>query len=232
MTTASPPLLNDRSLRFSDYLPPARTSLEHLTIVGLGAIGRQLALLLSQLPFASLTLVDFDSVSEVNLGPQGYYPSHINQLKVEATASDCLLRNPSLPIHTLPSRLTSFDDLGLIPYPTFAFLCVDSMAARTSLSASASCPLIDTRMGAQTAHIIYRDPASPSHHASTLFPDNEALQEPCTLRSTPWCASACASLAFSLMAHHLRGNPLSLPPHHILNLTAMELFSPPRENPQ
>lgn len=219
--------MTDRILRFSDLVAPDRWALEHVAVIGCGAIGRQLALLLSRLPLGSLTLVDPDTVSEVNLGPQGYNPPDIGLPKTQALARDCAAHNPSLPLHTHNLRLSSLSDLGVIaPPPTFVFLCVDSMTARSTLSASCTCPLIDTRMAAQTAHVIHRDPASPAPYTSTLFPDSEALQEPCTLRSTPWCASACAALALCHYSHLLRGNPLSLPSHHILNLVTFELFSP------
>lgn len=215
--------MTTRTARFSSIIDPLAFTTSHLAIIGCGAIGRQLALACSQLPLGSLTLVDPDTVSPENLGPQGYGPSDISHPKPTICARDCSLRNPDLPIHTLPTRLTTFNDLGsLIPTPTFAFLCVDSMSSRSTLSASAPCPLIDTRMSSQTAHILFRSPTNPSPYDSTLFPDAEMHSEPCTGRSTPWCPLAAASIALTLFSRHLLSLPI--PTRLILNLNSLEFF--------
>lgn len=217
--------MTTRATRFSSFLDPIHLSSQHPLVLGVGAIGHQLALALSQLPLGSLTLIDPDTVSEENLGPQGYNPSDINLPKVTACAATCRLRNPTLPIHTLQLRASTLTELGsILPAPTFTFLCVDSMAARSSLSTSCTTPLLDCRMASHTAHFIPRDPSNPAPYTATLFPDSEMLQEPCTGRSTPWCALSAAAIALTLYSHHLRG--IDLPPRLTLNLNSLELFTP------
>ena len=210
-----------RGTRFSSILPAPFLRQQHIIIYGVGAVGRQLALLMSQLPLGSLTLMDPDTASPENLGPQGYHPSDVGLLKVAATASQCVLRNPSLSLLSLPYAATA--PLTPDPLPTFGFLCVDKMSARASISKDCPYPLIDTRMASGTFHLLTRNPLNPDPYTSTLFPDSEMLVEPCTGRSTPWCASACASMAMNLWSQHLRR--IEYPSHLICNLNSLELFN-------
>lgn len=214
-----------RVTRFSSIIAPQIWQNQHVLVIGIGAIGRALSLLLSQLPLGSLTLVDNDTVSGENLGPQGFFESDIGSLKVSVTASECQHRNQNLPLHQINQRITTLADLPpSVPTPTMVFLCVDSMGARDSITSHLppSIPLIDCRMGAQTLNIAYRDPLNPDPYTATLFPDSEALQEPCTGRSTPWCSSSAASLALTIWSLLLRDQPV--PPHITFNLFSLEIF--------
>ena len=53
-------------------------------VIGVGAIGRQVALNLAQIGVSNLELIDPDTVSDVNLGSQGWSPSEVGRLKVVA----------------------------------------------------------------------------------------------------------------------------------------------------
>lgn len=57
-----------------------------MAIVGLGAIGSQLAECLAKLGVSHFTLIDPDVVSEVNLGAQGFYEDEVGLAKVHAVA--------------------------------------------------------------------------------------------------------------------------------------------------
>jgi len=56
-----------------------------VTIIGVGAIGRQVAVQLASLGVRSLQLIDFDSVEQHNVTSQGYRHDEIGQFKVAAT---------------------------------------------------------------------------------------------------------------------------------------------------
>ena len=58
----------------------------NVTVIGVGAIGRQVALQLAALGVRKLQLVDFDTVEITNVTTQGYLKQEIGLSKVEATA--------------------------------------------------------------------------------------------------------------------------------------------------
>ena len=65
-------IIPDRDLRQRDIIPPPALAACHATVIGVGAIGRQVALQLAAIGIPKLTLIDFDVVEPVNLAPQGY----------------------------------------------------------------------------------------------------------------------------------------------------------------
>src|ERR671936_2262498 len=84
-TTSAP----DRDLRQRGLIPPERLAACHALVVGVGAIGRQVALQLAAVGVPLLLLYDPDIVEGVNLAPQGYRPDQLGTLKSHATAADC-----------------------------------------------------------------------------------------------------------------------------------------------
>src|SRR5438552_18287249 len=98
--TSSPEALHRRDLRQRDLVPPARLAACLAVVVGVGAIGRQVALQLAAVGVPFLTLYDDDTVAEENLAPQGYCPDQLGLAKVEATAADCHRIHPGT--HVVP----------------------------------------------------------------------------------------------------------------------------------
>src|SRR5471032_2524479 len=96
--------LQDRDLRQRDLVPPERLACCAALVIGVGAVGRQVALQLTAMGMMNLTLVDFDTVEVVNLAPQGYAPEDLGQGKVQATAQWCRLLNPDLLVHPIAER--------------------------------------------------------------------------------------------------------------------------------
>jgi len=129
MTTTSS--LADRDIRQRDLVPAGKLAECHGLVVGVGAIGRQVALQLASMGIKHLTLVDHDTVDVVNLAPQGYTPRDLNQPKVEATARWCQKLHPEIAIQTVAERFrrSSARDLGS-EHKLIAFCCVDSISAR------------------------------------------------------------------------------------------------------
>ena len=75
-----------RYARQQDLVPVDRLAEVQATVVGVGAIGRQVALQLASIGTRKLQLIDFDTVGVANLATQGYLAADLGQLKVEATA--------------------------------------------------------------------------------------------------------------------------------------------------
>src|SRR5271170_2516448 len=137
--------LQDRDLRQRDLVPPGKLASCAALVIGVGAVGRQLALQLTAMGISNLTLVDFDTVEVVNLAPQGYAPEDLGKDKVKATAQWCLRLNPDLLIHPIgerfrrssPKTLTCFNlptpQAATAPPTLAVFSCVDSITTRGTI---------------------------------------------------------------------------------------------------
>ena len=77
--------MNDRFARQHDLVPLDRLAQITPTVIGVGAIGRQVALQLAAIGVRRLELVDFDRVEMTNVTTQGYLAGDVGQLKVDST---------------------------------------------------------------------------------------------------------------------------------------------------
>ncbi len=89
-------IVPDRDIRQRDIVPPERLVACQTTVVGVGAIGRQVALQLAAMGVPSLELIDPDRVEPKNLACQGYLQDDLGRPKVHATADLCHLNNYGL----------------------------------------------------------------------------------------------------------------------------------------
>lgn len=202
----------------------------HAYIIGVGAIGYQIARSLATMGVPKIHLADFDKVEEANLGTQGWSHADLKKYKV-AAAKDALEQiNPEIEV-TTQSRKWERDDAPA-SYKDIVFLCVDTMAARKEISQSLPNPMIDSRMSALTIQTLYLDPMSIEsceEYEKTLFEDSDAFQAPCTSRSTYFTAAMAAALAINTWRQHLDGFiPL---PHSTLLLDQMILMGASPEPP-
>lgn len=86
---------SDRFVRQAELVPAARLESLRATVIGVGAIGRQVALQLAAIGVPRLQLVDFDCVDYTNLTTQGYGQADIGEPKVRATAAAIARLDPS-----------------------------------------------------------------------------------------------------------------------------------------
>ncbi len=122
------------------------------TVIGVGAIGRQVALQLAALGVGQMTLIDSQAVEAVNLAPQAYLELDLNQLKVEATAQTCRHLNHHVKIDTLPRRFGRSTEVGDV-----VFACVDSIDARRLIYHAVrgrARLLVDGRMAAEVVRVL------------------------------------------------------------------------------
>ncbi len=198
--------MNPRYTRYRDLLPTECLKSTAATIVGVGAIGRQVALQLSAMGVGSLQLVDFDIVDAVNLGPQGYREADVGLPKVEATAALCraLFGNMQLALDNVPYTRS-------LAVNRIVFVCVDSIRTRKMIWRSLKERtdwLGDARMAAETLRILVAaDSASREHYAQTLFRQADAYRAPCTAKATIYCANVAAGLMVAQFARWLRRQP-------------------------
>ena len=70
---------SDRFSRQNDLVPREKLKNLTATVIGAGAIGRQVAIQLAALGVPRLQLIDFDTVEDANVTTQGYDFEDVNQ---------------------------------------------------------------------------------------------------------------------------------------------------------
>ena len=219
-TQAEAAPVESRYTRGADIIPEERLKATHAMIIGVGAIGRQVALQLAAMGVGELTLVDFDTVDIVNLGPQGFLSNQIGMPKVQAVGDLCTAANPDLTLHTENARFRRSMDV-----PSTIFCCVDNIDVRRLIWEAVSDQVeffTDGRMTAESLHVITAaDEIGKTHYPETLFSAGEAYQGSCTSKSTIFCANIAAGFMLEQFARFARGMPCDREVR--LNLLAMEI---------
>ncbi len=216
----------DRDLRQRDLVPPTRLAGCGGLIVGVGAIGRQVALQLAAMGIPQLTLVDHDVVDVVNLAPQGYTPSDLGQAKVEATAHGCRQLNPELVVQTAAEKFRRSAVRSWLGTRRLAvFCCVDSITARKLVWEGVRDHAVffaDARMSGEVIRVLASArPSTDSYYPTTLFAQDQAYAGACTSKSTIYTASIAAGLMLGQFTRWLRELPVER--DMMLNLFASEL---------
>jgi hypothetical protein len=210
----------ERYSRQQDLVPMERLSACKATVVGVGAIGRQVALQLAAMGVPWLQLVDFDIVEESNLASQGYLEDDLGRMKVEATADLCQRINRNLEVHAVVDRFKRSMEVG-----NAVFVCVDRIDTRRLIWEAVKNKVnffADGRMAAEVLRVItVCDPAGRDHYPTTLFAAEEAYAGSCTAKTTIYCANVAAGLMLAQFTKWLRRLPVE--PDLSLNLLASEL---------
>ena len=212
--------IEERYSRQQDIVPPDRLAACRATVVGVGAIGRQVALQLTAIGIPWLQLTDFDVVEESNLASQGYLEEDLGKPKVEATAGLCRQINHGMEIHTVNDRFRRSIVTGNV-----LFACVDTINIRRLIWQSVGDRIdffADARMSGEVLRVLsVYDHASHEHYPTTLFAAEEAYVGSCTARTTIYCANIAAGFLLAQFTKWLRYLPVS--PDIFLNLLVEEL---------
>jgi molybdopterin-synthase adenylyltransferase len=200
-------IFSDRFVRQQGLVPAERLSGLTATVIGVGAIGRQVALQLAAIGVRRLQLVDFDRVDLTNITTQGYFVDDIDELKVEAMERAIARIDPAIVIEQVNDRFRPKLQIG-----TAVFCCVDSIEARGVIWRSVQNRTSfweDGRMLSETMRILVAtDDASRTHYLTTLFAAREAQQGSCTARSTVYTANVAAGLLVHQFVRWLRRQPI------------------------
>ena len=197
----------ERYSRQRDIVPPERLAQCKATVVGVGAIGRQIALQLAAMGIPRLQLVDFDHVEESNLASQGYLQADLGKQKVQATGELCRQINPDLEIHEVNDRFRRSMEIGNV-----LFCAVDSIETRRLIwnaTKDSTSFFVDGRMSAEVLRVLNAcDIASYEHYPTTLFASGEAYTGACTAKTTIYCANIAAGLMVAQFTKYLRHLPV------------------------
>jgi len=210
----------DRFSRQEGLVPRERLEGLAISVIGVGAIGRQVALQLASLGARQLTLVDFDVVEEVNITTQGYLWEDLGKSKVLATAQAISRIDSSIEVSQICARYRP----GLLVGEVI-FCCADSISARTAIWRSAGRNAefwVDGRMLGEVIRVlVVAGDEGRDYYPTTLFAQTETMTGGCTARGVIYTAAIAAGLMTGQFTRWLRGlptdNDLSL------NLLASEL---------
>jgi sulfur carrier protein ThiS adenylyltransferase len=215
--------MNDTSDRFQrqeSLVPRERLAALLVSVIGVGAIGRQVALQLASLGVRRLQLVDYDKVEPTNVTTQGYLPEDIGRAKVDATASAVWQIDPQVEVETIEDRYRPQQETG-----DAVLCCVDSIEARAAIWRAASRRTsfwCDGRMLGEVMRILtVSDQHGREHYPTTLFAPSEVQAGSCTSRGIIYTACIAAGLMTHQFTRWLRGLPVD--PDLSLNLLASEL---------
>jgi len=211
---------DERFSRQRDLVPPDRLAACKATVIGVGAIGRQVALQLAAMGISWLQLVDFDIVEESNLASQGYLEADLGKPKVEATANLCRQISSYVDILIVPERFRRSMDVG-----DAVFVCVDKIDTRRLIWGAVKDQatfFTDGRMSAEVLRVLTAcDAESREHYPTTLFSADQAYAGACTAKTTIYCANIAAGMMLAQFAKWLRTLPVD--PDIQVNLLASEL---------
>ena len=200
--------MNDLKERFSrqeGLVPTEKLLAARATVIGVGAVGRQVALQLAALGVRRLLLVDFDCVDHSNVASQGYLweDAQATRAKVKATRYHIQRIDPDIRVDVINDRFRSKLDVG-----ETVFCCVDSISTRAAIWRSLQHRVqfwADGRMLGETIRVLAAtDESSRQHYASTLFSSAQAQPGNCTSRSTIYAASIAAGLVVHQYCRWLR----------------------------
>lgn len=199
---------NERYSRQKDLVPPEKLAACRATVIGVGAVGRQVALQLTAMGIPSLQLIDFDTVEISNLASQGYLDGDLGHPKVQATAEMCLRMRADVKVETLLGRFGRSMEIG-----DAVFCCVDKIDVRqfiwNALKLKAIPFFVDGRMSAEVLRVITAcDEPSRDHYPQTFFRAEEAYAGSCTAKTTIYCANIAAGMMVAQFAKWLRGLPV------------------------
>lgn len=210
-----------RYTRQQELVPLEKLDDVLVEVIGVGAVGRQVALQLASMGIPRIKIIDFDEVETVNLSPQGFREKDLGKKKVDAVADVMKDANSEIEILKVNGRFRKTQ----ITQNAIVFVCVDDMDVRKLIfdAYKGKCTLlVDGRMSGEVMRVFsVFDDLSAEKYDKGLFSQSEAFQGRCTARSTIYSASMLAALEISMLTKLLRGtNPETLVD---FNLLTMEL---------
>ena len=198
---------DDRFVRQQDLVPRERLQNCRATVIGVGAVGRNVAIQLAAIGAGHLQLIDFDHVDLSNTTTQGYAVDEIGLPKVQAVEAAIHRLDPMITVESIEDRYRSRQSVG-----DAVFCCVDSISARSAIwrTVKDRCRFwCDARMLGEIIRVLTAStPSIDAHYASTLFAQSEAQAGSCTSRSTIYAATIAAGLMVHQFTRTLRGIPI------------------------
>jgi molybdopterin/thiamine biosynthesis adenylyltransferase len=229
--TTGPTSEDQRTARYNGIVSSAKIRASKVGIAGVGSIGRNIALQLTQFGVGHIMLADPDTIELVNLGTQGWHENDIGRDKVVACEQELLRLRPTVEVETFKDRLPS-PECPPIKWGDVLFLTTDTMSSRREILFSMmdlspfSKPkiVIDLRMLGEVFQAYSFIPTRDNlltYLKENIFDDDEAVPGTCSTRTTGYAATCAASVATTLFSKFLRGQ--ELPPRVDCDLFSLSM---------
>jgi len=195
--------LENRDIRQKELVHLEKMQDKEVIVIGVGAVGKQVAMQLAAIGVPNLKLIDFDDVGVENLASQGFFESDIGRPKIDAVSDVCKKINSQINIQTENRKFNKrMFNSG------FVFCCVDKIDVRKNIfeSISGYDLFIDARMAAESARILcVYNSQSAEYYKGQFFAPEEAYAGRCTAQTTIYCANIIAGFMVAQFAKFLRG---------------------------
>lgn len=222
----------NRNLRQRIAVPPDKLAASMALVIGVGAVGRQVAKQLVAVGVPEMHICDFDTIEIHNCASQGWRQAHLGLHKVSVLLGELTGEGTDIEDHPVPFSAAVLDEVvkaaeakGL---KTAVFCCVDKIELRKTIFEKVrrkSEVFIDGRMANGVARVITcRSPAVDDWYVmdpAVMFSANEAFKGTCTAQSTIFNANIVAGLMMVAFTKWLRG--VEGDSDVLFNLEAMEL---------
>lgn len=181
-----------------DLFSPEKFGDKEVHVIGVGATGSYVALLLAKMGVQNIHVWDFDDVESHNLPNQVYRLKDVGRAKVDAL-KEIISDATGIEISAHNQAVT-----GGMALRGIVFLLVDSMNVRKDIwsgSLKFKLPvelMVETRMAIDNGRVYAIRPSRPADiklWEGTLYSDEEAEESPCTSRSIAPTVAYIASLA-------------------------------------
>jgi hypothetical protein len=186
-----------------------------VTLVGLGGIGSNLAVMLGKMGFNPLTVVDGDKVSEENIGTQLYEQDDVGGWKTAVTTGRLGRFSPDTQVYTLTAYVEGDTPWHELASP-IVVSAVDSIAARQAIWAAIAgrdwLLYVDARMALETAQVWAVTKELAGSYAAALAAQDDSLipDMPCTSKATFHGGALAASCAAHILKRFITGQTLDL----------------------
>lgn len=223
-------MTQDRFVRQRLLVPREKITDLTFTIVGVGAVGRNVALTLASMGAMRITLYDMDTVEDHNVTTQGFPQAQVGQRKVDAVKADILRVDPEIEVDALHEEFERGKPTGDV-----VFCCVDSMKARrmvwTGCKHSAKF-FADARVMGEVINVLaVKDPQTEPFedgYEASIFDDSEALPGACGAQMTIYSAMVAAGMMANQFARWLREADVDPLVSYAMSTTMMSLGKPGR----
>lgn len=226
---------NDRYSRQAEIVSD-KIHESHVIIIGVGAVGFDVAQTLTRNGVGKITLFDYDIVEEHNVPTQGWFMDQINKPKVECAAETLLRINPDIKVIAINDRwrpiLEKKNARDNGEYDAI-FSCVDSIDMRKRifeyyLKQDRLPCLFDARIGGEQIRTfsVYDDD-SKEHYKNFFYDDAKAFGAGCHIPMVKHSANIGASTLVQQYISHLRFGGEMMEKDLTLNVGMMEVFPTP-----
>lgn len=189
---------------------------KHVLIIGAGGIGSWTALALAKTGVKKITIVDFDTVEDVNLAPQFYNMEHNGMNKaaalVERLEDECRLMDQQFyGVDTKWEEWKDREQYFETENVEIVIMAVDSMDVRMKIWSDIKYAglglVIDGRMAKEMLSLYAVGPSneeSVAAYEKNLYPSTEADPTPCTERAVAYNQFVIAGLITATVKHYVK----------------------------